>query len=1234
MKKKNSNNVNDDGFDLFAPNEETQNNTSNNEILDSDALEEIEKIKAERDTEMEEQRKKEIEEQREEKAKKREEKEKMQKALEDKKRAEFESDVQKRVLAESEKEDAKYLSEADKLKAKILKNPKLSIKLKKKNSNPERIEPNLETGLSSEQVDDRIFKGLNNYKIKSNTKTIGQIIMGNVFTFFNILTFLIAAWLISVRSIKDLTFLAIVLANMIIGTVQEIRAKKTIDKLSLISAPTCEVLRDGIRQEISIDNLVLDDLMYLENGKQICSDSIVVDGTIEVNESLLTGESDAIIKRPGDVLYSGSFVVSGNCIAKVDKVGGDNYIESLTGQAKQYKKPNSELLKSLKRIILVMGVIIIPLGVALFIIQSLDRGLTFDNFYSTHYEVYVEIVRKTAGAMIGMIPSGLYLVTSVALAVGVLRLSKNNVLVQELYCIEMLARVDVLCLDKTGTITDGSMSVKNVIDFNLIDGLTTKNIVSAMLNATNDKNLTNVALEEKFGRAKRIQHKAVIPFSSQRKYSAVTFEKYGTFVLGAPEFVMKSNYNLIKNDVNRCAKDGYRVLVIAHSVKPIENGELPKVDLMPVSLILIEDNVRPDAINTISYFKQSGVEVKVISGDNPITVSKVSERAGIENADQYISLDGLSDTEVVRAATKYTVFGRVSPAQKRLLVKTLQEFGKKVAMTGDGVNDILALKEADCSIAVASGSEAARNVSHLVLLDSNFDSMPKVVAEGRRVISNVAKVAKLYLTKTIFSLLLAIVALIKGYYPISTNQLLMIDFLCIGLPSMLLVLEPNNNKAPDKFLWRIIKSAAPGAIVILIQSVIVFLLEEKLDMNTRVTSTIICITATFTCMMVLLETCKPFYSNMRKTLFGSVFSVFIIAIVFVPSFFDFSPIMSWMQYYSKSENIITWETQTVSISVSNHYTVDGFVLDELCTKQTVTHSVEVMESGLLKIDNVETTHKPIMPIFTNSVSGMLVIGGEYIEGINYSEAYEYKATVKPNGDVYIVQTSKQNGSVREIRADYNVLPKVTIDHGGYYFVNGNMATEKTTNQSVGEVTLSDNFDVLIDGKKIGYNLYNGQGMVVSSKGSKLYLEGQVSSTIVYNPNGVLGISGNNYTFTVPGIDSDTNTGIKYSPEINTTSEGYYIVNGYITEYKCSGNGTTITQSITDEGYLTIDGQVTDILIDYEATIGGQVAALPIDCIILLFLMCSVSHPLMVLIKSVVPFTKKQYKKFTDVINRI
>ena len=668
----------------------------------------------------------------------------------------------------------------------------------------ERYNPDIKVGLSNEDVESRIMAGLSNVMDTGSSKSVSSIFIANLFTFFNFLNFSIAVWLLSVGAeFANFFFLGAVSANIAIGIIQEIRAKKMIDKLSLLSAPTANVVRDSGDYEISVSNIVIDDILYLNSGKQIAADCVVREGTLEVNESLLTGESDPILKRKGDTLYSGSYVVSGSCYAQVTAIGNDIYIQKLTSQAKVYQKPKSDLLASLKIIIRTVAGIIVPLAGLLFYTMATNTSLGYE-----------DIVKATTGAMIGIIPSGLFLLTSMALAVGVIRLAQNNTLVQELYCIEMLARVDMLCLDKTGTITDGTMSVHSTVELERYDKLSTKNIVSAMINALNDTNLTSQALLDRFGDAKRIRHKNTIPFSSARKFSAVEFEKYGTFVLGAPEYVLKNQYpETIKVQVNRFAEEGFRVLCIARTDEPITDDYTFKT-LTPISLITIEDTIRPDAEDTIKYFKENQVGIKVISGDNPVTVSKIAQRVGIVDADKYISLEGLSDKDVVRAAGIYTIFGRVSPGQKRLLIESLKNNGHTVAMTGDGVNDILALKEADTSVAMASGSEAARNVSHLVLLDSNFSSMPKVVSEGRRVINNVQKVAVLFLTKNIFTLLLIIIAIARrGVYPIQPSQLILIDYLVIGIPALILALESNNKRVEGNFLLNVIKKSLPGALV-------------------------------------------------------------------------------------------------------------------------------------------------------------------------------------------------------------------------------------------------------------------------------------------------------------------------------------------------------------------------------------------------------------------------------------
>ncbi|WP_084301109.1 HAD-IC family P-type ATPase [Acholeplasma equifetale] len=757
----------------------------------------------------------------------------------------------------------------------------------------ERYNPEVTMGLLSDDVEQRQLAGLANISTKGSTKSISSIIFSNVFTFFNLLIIAISALLIwSGASLTQLAALIIASINTTIGIIQEINAKKMIDKLSLLSAPTTNVIRDGIEQEVSVSEVVIDEIIKLSGGKQITVDAVVREGTIEVNESLLTGESDPIIKKPGDTLYSGSYVISGNCVAQATAIGKDIYIEKLTSQAKKYKKPKSDIFKSLGIIIRTVGIIIIPIGITLYLLAPGEWNDT----------VYVGInIVKSAGAMLGMIPSGLFLLTSVALAVGVVRLGQNNTLVQELYCIEMLARIDTLCLDKTGTITDGTMTVKSVIEYESIAGLPLKQLISAYLNALNDQNLTSQALLERFGNQKRIRHKRVIPFSSQRKYSAVEFEKYGTFALGAPEFVLRDYYHLVSKDVEQQANEGYRVLVIAQSDLPIEGKELTQ-EMKPIALIMVEDTIRVDAPETIKYFKDNGVRVVVISGDNPLTVSRISQRAGIDHAEQYISLEGMTDKEVVRIANKYTVFGRVSPHQKKLLIESMKSSGHVVAMTGDGVNDILALKEADTSIAMASGSEAARNVSHLVLMDSNFASMPKVVSEGRRVINNIQKVSKLYLTKTLFTILLSITVIIRGLmgydalYPLKPSHLLIMEFLVIAIPSFVIALEYNNNRISGKFLSQIVKDALPGSLVVLINALIVYALAGPLGldisdpMGEQAIASLIGISATATAFMVLFTVSKPLNVK-RGVMFYGTLAFAVLAVFLLPELLEYTPII-------------------------------------------------------------------------------------------------------------------------------------------------------------------------------------------------------------------------------------------------------------------------------------------------------------------------------------------------------
>ncbi len=1175
-----------------------------------------------------------------------------------KRQIELEKKINEANKAEAKKNEVLDAEERQK-ERQALRAQKIAKKLSRKRQTNmhyvDRFDVNSEDGLSDEQVNQRILEGFSNFKPKSSSKSVTQILIQNLFTFFNILTFTIAGFLISVNAIKDCIFVVIITLNMVIGIIQEINAKRTIDSLSLISAPTVNVIRNGKVSEISVSEIVLDDIMLLEAGKQISSDSVVVDGTIEVNESLLTGESDSIVKKPGDSLYSGSYVVSGSCKAKVEKVGKDNYIEALTTSAKKYMKPKSELLKSLKIIIYVMAVIIIPIGISLYFIQR-NGGM-----------IHSEAIRKSAGAMVGMIPSGLFLCTSMALAVGVSRLGKKNVLVQELYCIEMLARINVLCLDKTGTITDGSMVVKDTIEYKNFAGLNTKFAVSALLNALNDRNMTSIALEKYYGTGKILKTNAIIPFSSKRKYQAASFDKYGTFVLGAPEFILKKNFQKISKDVDKFSKEGYRVLLLAYTESAIVNNEIDaSAQIEPMSLILIEDNIRPDAIDTIKYFKESGVEVKVISGDNPQTVCKIAQRAGIENAENYISLDGLSEQDVVRAAGKYTVFGRVSPSQKRLLVKTLKELGKTVAMTGDGVNDILALKEADCSIAMASGSEAARNVSHLVLLDSNFGAMPSVVAEGRRVINNITKVSRLYLTKTIFSLLLAIVAMIKGYYPISTNQLFMIDMFCIGIPSVVLVLEKNNDLFKGHFLLNVIKSALPGAIVIVVESLIVFLLQTELSINQTGTSTIIVLAATFTCEMVLYDVCaKPVFTNIHKVLFYTMFILFVFLTLITPRFFDFSPLGPFGTYQSATIENYSWKTAEVAISQSNTYVIDGYVLYKKdvdsdknkyysASATGASHSYGIEKDGRLRIDDTiisinDYNYKEHLPAIykTSLIDGVYYYG---LSGVETNLEYHESKTISidKNGEVLYNLYNEEGSLVSSEDTNVNVLPTISIsdtkDH--VYQINGVPTITKANDKEAGivnksRVTIDNEYHVYVDGNMLYKSISSGEEAYVLFPNGFKYGSNSQNKLVVNMTQTAVPFDESkpysNATLTILNMSyliNEVDTDVKYKPSISTTQAQYYIVNGYITNYACKSVGNEIKQSVDSKGHLVLDGITTNISVDLFISYGGNVPSLSTNCLILLFMLCLLSRPLMVIVSNFVPFVKKWIRIIMDRVNKL
>lgn len=732
--------------------------------------------------------------------------------------------------------------------------------IKNKNlSNIKRYNPKASFGLTDAQVSCRINDGLTNFDDQIKTKTIGKIVKDNILTLFNILNFALALAIVYVGSYKNLLFLGVVVCNTIIGIFQEIKAKKAVDKLSIISQTKACVIRNGKLIKIPINNIVLDDIIYFNGGNQICADCIIMDGSCEVNESLLTGESNSIFKKPGDKLLSGSFVVSGSCKAKAEHIGSQNYAATISNSAKYIKKLNSEIMTTLNRIIKVISFIIVPLGIMLFLKQ-----------YNLDPNGYKDAVVSTVAAIVGMIPEGLVLLTSTVLAVSVIKLSRKHVLVQELYCIETLARVDVLCLDKTGTITDGHMNVDNVVPLKNNDTNDIYEIMNVVTSCINDKNETFTALKNKFCKKSRIKADRVVPFSSDRKWSGVYLKDKGSYIVGSPEFILKDNINIIKNDLDKYTSNN-RVLLLAHSKSDfLDDLSLPN-DIEVLSLILIKDNLRKSFKTTLDYFEKQGVDIKVISGDNVLTVSKICKDAGIKNHDSYIDASTLhSYSDILNAVDKYTIFGRVSPKQKKDIILALKEKKHTVAMTGDGVNDVLALKEADCSIAMASGSDAARNVSQLVLLDSNFDSMPKVVKEGRRSINNIQRSSSLFLVKTIYSTILAIVFLfLNMQYPFMPIQMTLTSAFTIGIPSFILSFEPTKDRLNGNFFLNILKNSLPGAITVVANILFVCAFSFMFKLPADVASTLSVILTSYTGLLILYKICKPF-NLLKEILFATM----------------------------------------------------------------------------------------------------------------------------------------------------------------------------------------------------------------------------------------------------------------------------------------------------------------------------------------------------------------------------
>lgn len=780
------------------------------------------------------------------------------------------------------------------------------------------------TGLTNEQVQERIAEGKVNVNENPNTRTYKQIILENTLTFFNFLNIALLVLVLFVRSYKNSMFMGIILINTVIGIIQEIRAKKTIDKLAILTESKTVVLREGKKWSISTEKLVLDDLIFLKTGDQVPADVKVLEGTVEVNESLLTGESDNLSKSQGDELFSGSFVTSGEACCQVIHVGKDNYASQITSEAKEFKRHNSELRNSLNAILKVISIIIVPLGAMLFYKQYMIVGDTLKD----------SVVNMVA-AVLGMIPEGLVLLTSVALTLGSMVLATKKTLVQELYCIETLARVDTLCLDKTGTITEGTMKVEDVqlydtaqttvvqhtAKFDPETGEPVQNVsalkpevtVSAekengqiqetvnsetvsqeerqklqeidhimgnMMSVLHDQNATADALRKRFPSRNDLKLIHAIPFSSDRKYSGAVFEGRGTYLMGAAQFLFPEGNEELLEHCSSYAQEGYRILVLAHSEQETKGTERP-TGLEPLGLFLITDVIREEAPDTLAFFDSQGVDLKVISGDDPVTVSAIAKKAGLKNANHYIDATTIkTPEEMQRAVAECSVFGRVTPQQKKQMVQALQSQKHTVAMTGDGVNDVLALKEADCSIAMAAGSDAAKNIANVVLLDSNFGAMPHIVNQGRRVVNNIRSAASMFLIKTIFSVLLSLITILFGdAYPFEPIQMSLISACAVGIPTFLLTQENNYNKIDHTFLRHVFMNAFPAAVTITgCVFTIMLVCQDVYHSNVMLNTACVLVTG-WNYMSALRTVYSPLNTYRKVIIYGMQFAFFISAVV-------------------------------------------------------------------------------------------------------------------------------------------------------------------------------------------------------------------------------------------------------------------------------------------------------------------------------------------------------------------
>lgn len=766
------------------------------------------------------------------------------------------------------------------------------MKKNKKNKNTiiENVHPDFDFGLSNEQVLKRKDEGMTNSVPKKVTKSYFKIFFDNVFNFFNLLLVSIFIFMLTAEfDPSQYVFIYLLIINISIGLFQDIRARKQVDKLKVLSDPNVNVLRNGEIVTIKSNEVVLSDIVVYKTGNQIIADSILRDGHLEVNESLITGESTNIIKNVGDKLYSGSFVTSGNAKAEVSKVGKSSYAETLQLKAKEFKRPKSEILKTINKLFKLIFIVVLTLGTAV-VVTYLVNGKFNNN--------YVQAVRTFSGSMVAMIPTGMFLLVSLTLAVGVIRLAKKRMLVQELYCIESLARIDTLCLDKTGTLTDGTMKINTINVLNNISLKEVEDILLTLVNATKDENSTALAIKNSLANSEIFDFSSSTPFNSERKYSSVSLIDGRTFILGAREFLPHDN--VIDKQCEKYEKEGLRVLILCLSKQVIvENDSLPNLE--NVAIVVLEDHIKDDAIKNIEWFKNNGVNIKIISGDNPISVSKIAEKVSVENADKFISLEGKSIEEVKALANKYTVFGRVSPEQKEAIVKSLQSEKHIVAMTGDGVNDILALKAADCSIAMASGSEAARSIANLVTLDSNFSSLPDVVKEGRRVINNLQRTCSIFLIKTFFAMVLTLIFLIASWvdssitYPFITKNMYIWELLTIGFTSFFLSLQPNDEQIKNTFFANIVQKSIPGAIVQLFFTLLLFVINfvspEFLDYDT--TKTLAVVSFTLISFITLVVISIPF-DKYRLVL--SIAIAILIGILFAIDYFVMKPSFFGINY--------------------------------------------------------------------------------------------------------------------------------------------------------------------------------------------------------------------------------------------------------------------------------------------------------------------------------------------------